>query len=211
MARVKVLCAGDSMTLGSTAFRGSYRRHLGNMCPNLHFVGSQRDHLGNDGYGYHEGYSGGTIAVRGATQLTAIDTYGAEIVLIWYGTNEVSTDTEDVTELYTFATDCLAKSTVHTVIVGNCNKRRSDDSKYAQQNTYRADIATHFTVTQAPLPSGLYYCDPAVDIDDSHFGDSVHLNDAGYQLCSYVWKTALASAGAQLYQNERGSDNGDFL
>ncbi len=175
-------------------------------------VGSQTTHLGvNDGYGNHEGYSGGTIAIRDNDILTAIDTYTPEVVMLWFGAAEVATSTEDIDEYYTFAVDCLAKTSVTTVIVGTCPPCRSDNPNFAAQNAYRTVTNTHFTVTQAPLPTGMYHCDPGTPIDDSCFSDNVHLNDLGYSKTAPIWKAALAGAGIPLMQPYAGKNVGDVL
>lgn len=192
--------------MGSPEFQGGFIRHLSNAAPGLQFVGSQNKFMSFNAYLPHEGRSGSVIAAHGATILSNIDVYLPEIVLIMFGTNEVQTNTEDVDELYTFATDCLAKSSVNTVIVGNCPPRKTTQEQYAQQNDYRADIEEKFTVTEAPLPSGMYFCDPGEDITDSEIFDSIHPNNAGYQLMAAVWKSQLVQGGVQLCQPRAGAD-----
>lgn len=218
MPPVKILCAGDSLTLGSAAYRGSFRRHLLNLAPNLTMVGSQRDWSGNDGYGPHEGYSGGTEAIRDSDILPQIDVYTPEVVTIWFGANEITGQTDDtnfptlLAALYEFAGECLAKTSVSTVIVGTCAPRRSNDSKYSLQNDYRDAMNTYFQTTEAPLTSGIYHCDPGAVIDsDTYFGDALHLTDAGYALVAPVWYQALVSAGVQLSQDQAGADAGDVV
>lgn len=214
MAKVKIMCAGDSLTLGSSPYRGSYRRHLLNMAPNLYPVGSQLNAGANLGYAPHEGYGGGQVPTRSGDILSAIDTHVPEVVLIWFGTNEVTDGSysaeQDRDFLYAFAVNCLNKSSVSTVIVGTCAPRRSDDALYATQNAYRDLVNTHFQTTQAPLPSGMYHCDPGAVIDsDSYFGDQLHLTDAGYQLVAPVWYAALQSAGVALSRGTQ--DAGDVI
>lgn len=213
MANVRVMFAGDSLTLGSTPYQGSYRRPLNNLAPNLCPVGSQLDSGGNSGYSAHEGYGGGQVATRQSDILTAIDTYTPDVVLIWFGTNEVTdgtyTSAQEVVFLYDFAVDCLAKTSVSTVIVGNCAPRRSDDALYADQNTHRSNIATHFTVTQAPLPDGIFYCDAGAGLTDSDFGDALHLNGDGYDKVAAIWYDALKAAGVVTDLANAGKNVGD--
>ena len=204
----RVLCAGDSLTMGSPGWRGSYRRHLGNMAPNLIFMGTETTFNGNDGYGNHQGYSGGTIAARGPAILSAIDTFDPTTVLIWFGANEITLGIEDVDVLYNFAIDCTKKSSVERVVVGTCAPRKSTAALYVEQNAYRSAINTHFQITQSPLPSGLFHCDPGAVIGDEDFFDSVHLTDAGYAKTAVVWHEALRNTGAQLHQIREGAGQG---
>lgn len=204
MPPVVTMAIGDSITMGSSTYRGGYRRPLNNLAPNLVFVGRNcRDATYGDTVGHHEGYSGAqtTTFKAGGTAgdiVTQVDAYGVALALIMLGTNDLSggkTVAQLLLDVVERATAIKARSTVKAVIVGNIAPRASNEAKYAETVSVRAGMQAAVEAAGA----GIYYCDPCADLVNpgAHFTDSLHPSEVGYALMAPRWYAAIRAAGVQ--------------
>jgi len=206
MPPVVTMCIGDSITLGSPAKAGGWRRLLANMAPNLVMVGRNCT-VAPNGYavGQHEGYGGWYVAShQGGGTIAAVDSYAPELVIIGLGTNDLYYDglggyAATLVNQVAFAESVAARASVKRVIYTCIPPIHPSEPQYAASVSYRAAFAAAFAAASSKIST----CDPwsGTANPGADFTDVVHPSEAGYAKAAPLIFAAVVAAGIQVRPN----------
>lgn len=188
----RILCTGDSITVGYNDLVGGWRPGLSAA---LTAAGIGHVYVGNysDAYGAHRGVSGDRAGAQGAGLQTDCETYDPRVIVFGYGVNDIGGEyldaagTLDAIETaigYAQAGAPQAIVFVQSLVVPDTN----------DFPTYYARRAMNDAVN-ASLPA---LCDSLgcrfVDIGDPERSDGVHPTAAGYATMTAAISAAVIAA-----------------
>jgi lysophospholipase L1-like esterase len=194
MQPLRILCVGDSITMGSPEFIGGYRLRLGELL-DLHGIPYEFLGRNTDAGGDHEGYSGYTIAEIRSVALEAVPLFEPDVVLIIAGTNNYPK--EDFVEDYPEACVDIADAGVAHVLAGTIPPSGDGPNIIPTQEYNDA------------LPALFDGLDPRVSLHDvcaeltypEDMGDVTHPNDQGYTEIAQAWFEALLEFSTVLFSD----------
>lgn len=187
------MCIGDSITSGSTTYRGGWRRHLHNLAPAIEMVGRTCFDGASYAVGMSEGYGGvGTGNHPGAPTWAFVDAFAPiDVIVLALGTNDIAASftpaqtATNVRNLY----DLLSTKATFVIACNICP--RTDGFKETETNTYRANFNAEMGARRK--------CDPGFGMSAPDFTDGVHPTDLAYETkLAPVIYAALQATGLRL-------------
>lgn len=198
----KILCAGDSITIGTGSTDGSGYRIT--IADRLDDAGIAFEYVGptDSPTGYpHYGNSGWNIAQLDAGIGAVIATYNPDVLILLIGRNNM----DDATEATNAPTDYAALlATLYaakpTLRIVACLITPEESATFqARTLTFRAALPAVLQASDAYGDGLLLQCDGGVwlqPLNRNHLGDGVHPNDTGYALLAdAIWPTLQNALG----------------
>ena len=177
------MAVGDSITLGAADNVGGYRLPLFRANPALNLVGREWS------FGYHEGWSGFTIAQISNQVLPIVDNFAPSLILLIAGTNDLNTGgtaAATYSALITLAQNLKAKASVQFVEIGTIPFLNSAPAAQAAYNSL-------ILGTPNPAP-GVFTNDISSSlVFPGDYSDSLHPNEVGYGKMASAWSPVVAA------------------
>lgn len=212
-AQVKVMCMGDSLTLGAGmgVQGGGYRYFLKALCDQrgmaIDFVGSSTEYPGPLLDREHDGHGGWTTSdlVHGqgaGGARTWVKTYRPNVVLLMVGRNDSDAlNLQAVYANYVALLDAINDAEPAVSVVFSNVLYSANPDAYDLQKCAVADAAVQQAVYVSQLAgrkAQYLDCKSVIGTNPAYFSDNVHLSDLGYQRLAAAWFSRLYSKPVRL-------------
>lgn len=194
---IRIMCLGDSITVGAGTNDGGYRKRLHELLVKAgishDFVGSQTAGSGNMTDPEHEGYGGKNTSEISRRASPHFSKVAAHLYLVHVGTNDVS-EIRDMDGRLRHLLDQIYSATPEATVILAKIINRSDGGRLTELDSIRAGIE--------PVVNDYRRRQRSIQwVDQNHLGprdfppgDLFHPNDSGYRKMAAVWFKGILSA-----------------